>query len=144
VKRYRFRLESVLKVRRIEEDRARGALALANADARRAADEVAARDARYGSLPAAAPTLSTSAFLSDRWRRSTSAEAVLYGMEREREAQTVVTERRAEWSAAAGRVSALERLDSRRREEHALDVAREEAIVVDELVTGRFVREAAR
>ena len=144
MKAYRFRLESVLKVRRIEEDRAKGALALANADARRAADEVAARDAAYGSMPVGATTFTTVDFLADRWHRSTTAEAVLYAMELQREAQTVVAEKRTEWSAAAGKVSALERLDSRRREEHTLDTAREEAIVVDELVTGRFVREAAR
>jgi flagellar biosynthesis chaperone FliJ len=144
VKKYTFRLETVLKVRRIEEDRAKGALAFANADARRAADEVAVREAAYAALPEGPTAFTTSAFLADRWRRSTSADAVLYGLQREREALTVVAERRTDWSAAAGKVSALERLDSRRREEHALDTAREEAIVVDELVTGRFVREAAR
>lgn len=142
-KRYAFRLESVRKVRRIEEDRAKGALALANADAQRAADEVARREALYEALPAAPVVATTDDFLVDRWRRTASSASVLGGLQDERDARIVVAEKRAEWTEVATKVSALDRLDERRREEHALETAREEAIVVDELVTGRFVREAA-
>ena len=144
MKAYSFRLESVLKVRRIEENQAKGALALANLDARRAADEVAVRETAYTSLPAGPSVASTEGFLSDRWRRTTSSAAVLHGLQLERDAQVVVAERRGELTAAATKVSAIERLDERRREEHALEQSREEAVIVDELVTGRFRREAVR
>ena len=144
MRRYEFRLESVRKVRRIEEDRAKGFLALANADAQRAADEVARREAVYAALPTAPAVATTNDFLVDRWRRTASSASVLGGLQDERDARTVVAEKRAEWTVVATKVSALDRLDERRREEHALETAREEAIVVDELVTGRFLREAAR
>lgn len=144
MKRYAFRLESVRKVRRIEEDRAKGALALANAAAQRAADEVARREALYDALPTAPPVAATTDFLTDRWRRTASSATVLGGLQDERDAEIVVAERRADWTEAATRVSALDRLDERRREEHALGAARQEAIVVDELVTSRFVAEATK
>lgn len=143
-RRYRFRLESVLRVRRIEEDRAAGALAFANVEARNAATERAARQAAYAALPSLAVRAGTEDFVVDRWRRSAAAASVAGGLADEAAALEVVDERRTDWSAAAQRTSALERLDGRRREEHELAAGRDETIAVDELVTGRFVRERSR
>src|SRR5207247_9557935 len=59
-----------------------------------------------------------------------------------REALDVVDARRADWAAARRKVAALERLEERRREEHAVEVRRAEDRLVDDLVVARHGRHA--
>jgi hypothetical protein len=66
--------------------------------------------------------------------------ALLDARERAVAARQQVQDRIVDWSQAAQRVEALERLDNRRRDEHRRDAERESEREVDDLVTGRFGR----
>jgi flagellar export protein FliJ len=140
MKRYRFPLASVLRVRKIEEDQAISALALAERR-RLAAEEFAARLAQEhrDSAPDAGPT-GAQQFLAARERRERSAAAVLASQEELAQARMATICRRAALNAAAAAVGALEHLDEKGRAEHALELQREETIEVDDLVTGRHRR----
>ena len=140
MKRYKFRLDTVLRVRRVEEDRAIAALA----DARRKleAAEQALQDTldRYSTVPAASGPMTVIDLLRARAHQELVAASVVHaGTERLR-AEAVVDVQRDAWSAAAQRVAALERLDERRREEHALEAQRQETIEVDDMVVARAAR----
>ena len=116
----------------------------ANRDAHAAATRVErahrrVRDARR--CPNGAQTYE--AFDRDRCSCSTTRPARSTSRAREyREALAVVDERRAEWAAARQRVAALERLEERRRDEHAIEVRRAEDRLVDDLVVARHARGA--
>jgi flagellar FliJ protein len=143
VKRYRFRLEQVLRVRRIEEERARAELAHANRALAEAEADLELQIVTYASLQPKAETLATELFLLDRARRERLAGAVVTAGGRQILAGEVVEARRQEWSATAQRVAALERLDDRRREEHGVVEARADANVLDDIATTRSVRQRA-
>lgn len=144
MKRYRFALEGVLRVRRIEQDHAR----LAVADAmRQVAVASAALDERldhYDDLPAAAGAQTVGQFMADRLRRDLAAASVVQAGVARLVAVAVEDERRTFLHEAHTRVAALERLDDRRRDEHAVEAGREEAKIVDDIVTGRYARAGAR
>jgi flagellar export protein FliJ len=140
MKRYQFRLDTVLRVRRVEEDRAIAALAAA----RRKLDaaEATLQDTldRYSTVPEPSGPMSVIELLRARAHQELVAASVVHaGAERLR-AEAVVELQRKEWSAAAQRVAALERLDERRREEHAVEAQRQETIEVDDMVVGRAGR----
>jgi flagellar export protein FliJ len=140
MKRYSFSLSKVLRVRRIEEEQAAarlaaarmiaGAAAVREAEGRRA---LASRCARHG-------LQSSASFLA--WTETTmlAGEALSRAKVDVRRAEEDVEIRRGEWSSAAGRVSALERLDERGRAAHTLEVQREETKTADDIVTTRWDR----
>lgn len=144
MKKYAFRLETVLRVRKVEEDRAIAVLAAA-ARALTAADVTLQRRLdRYADVPVPSGTLPVAELLKVRARQDGVAAAVVFaGTERLR-AEATVDLRRDDWSAAAQRVAALERLDDRRRAEHAVEAQRQEAIEVDDMVVARHGRREAR
>jgi len=140
VRRYRFRLEAVLRVRRVQEDVARGDLARANAAVGLAVAELdAARErlARMASEPAPVD--------SAAWQ---ARHALLLGRaeeigNRHGDLDVATTERLNRQRALAEartRVKALERLDDRRRAEHAVEAGRDESKTMDDLVTARWGR----
>lgn len=139
MRRYRFRLESVLRLRRAEEGQARDALAAANAELRAA---LAARDAeaqRYACLPRTLGAMSPE-LLRREHATAALAAATLAGAQQAVSAAAARTaEAQLAWSAAAQRVSVLERLDHRRRIEHAEDLLHHEIAELDDLVTSRYV-----
>jgi flagellar protein FliJ len=137
VKRFRFRLEQVLRVRRIQEDQARAALLVANRAAHDAAARVEERLHEYGTRsfpegPQAYQDFERALFMLDA-----AAGAVEFARLQHRDALAVVDERRVDWTDAHRRVSALERLEVRRREEHAIETRRDEDRLVDDLVVAR-------
>jgi flagellar protein FliJ len=140
VKRYRFRLEAVLRVRRVQEDVARGDLARASAVVTAAAAELdAARDrlARTTSEPVPADPVewqARRALLLGRAEEISARGADLEAATIER------THRQRALAEARTRVRALERLDERRRDEHAIEAARDESRTLDDLVTARWGR----
>jgi len=142
VRRYRFRLERVLRVRRVEEERARAALARANGALRRAELELSSRVDGYGGL-GAAPGGPASEFLAALDRRRRAAASVGFAREVRTTAAVTADGARAGWSAAATRVSSLERLDERGRERHRVEVRKAEDVAADDVVVGRFGRELA-
>lgn len=140
MRRYRFRLEPVLRVRRIEEDRAVGELASARRVAAEAEALVAERRARCASRPVLAGAVAVDALLADRFLADAAVASLVAASEARRAADERVEDRRVEWAEAAARTSALQRLDERRRAEHDAEEARQEALAVDDLVTSRHGR----
>jgi flagellar FliJ protein len=142
LKRFRFRLEQVLRVRRLQEDMARAALQHANLEARRAADAVNARIEEYGAAARPDGAQSYDAFNRMQSRLDNAAGAINVARGVYRQALGLVEERRAEWAAARQRVAALERLEQRRRDEYAIEARRAEDRLVDDLVVARHARGA--
>jgi flagellar export protein FliJ len=141
MKKFRFRLESVLRVRRIQEDQARARLLTANAAARQAERTVDARVARYAEMARPDGVQAEPVFERTLFRLDAAAGAIDIAREQHVEALAVVAERRAEWSDASMRVAALERLEERQRAEHAIERQREEDRLTDDLVVSRHSRE---
>jgi flagellar export protein FliJ len=140
VKRYTFRLDAVLRVRQVEEERARGDLALANRALADAEARLERRIEHYGETPQPSQPLPASAFLAVRDRQEWAARSVVVAGTARIVADGEVTSRRHDWSAAVTRLAALERLDERRREEHRLEAQRQEALEVDDIVVARSRR----
>lgn len=140
MKRYRFPLEPVLRVRRIEQDTAQGQLASARREL--AAAEATLLDAidRYQSAPGSTGAVPTTTWLAQRTTAQlTAATVIAVGGDRER-AAAHADEQRDALHAARRRVVALERLDERRRLEHGVELRRVEDAEADELVTSRWGR----
>jgi flagellar protein FliJ len=140
LKRFRFRLEQVLRVRRLQEDMARAALLHANHEARNAADAVNARIADYAAAARPNGAQTYDAFNRMQFDLDNAAGAISVARAEYRRALDVVEQYRAEWAAARQRVAALERLEARRRDEHAIEVRRAEDRLVDDLVVARHAR----
>lgn len=140
MKRYRFRLDPVLRVRRIEQDTAQGLLAAAHRQLAEADAALLAAVDRYQSAPLSAGAEPAATWMARRTNVSLSAATVMaVGTQRER-AESDVDEQRSALHAARRRVVALERLDERRHLEHDVEARREEDAEVDELVTSRWGR----
>jgi flagellar FliJ protein len=135
VKKYRFRLEAVLRVRRIEEERAMGELLAANRALAAAEAELDRRLDHYRTVTGAEGMVSQEAYLVARARQDAAAAAVVAAGAARLAAEAEAERMRAIWAACATRVRALERLDERRRDEHAGEVLREEIIVLDEVAS---------
>jgi flagellar FliJ protein len=139
MKKYRFRLDAVLRVRRIEEDRAAADLAAANRAVREAEAELDRRLEHYRAIEVAQVPIGSATFLAERDHRSHAATGVVAAGAAKISAEAEAERMRGIWSAAAMRVRALERLDERRREEHEIDVRREEVVTLDEAFAARLV-----
>jgi flagellar FliJ protein len=142
MRRYRFRLEPVLRVRRIEEDRARGAYAAAQ----RAEDDQARRSqaaaVAYEHAVATPPAASdANGFLRQMQHRAAMAEQVVAERNRLAAARVAVEQARLVWADAKAKVGALERLDERKRAEHAAEAVKADDAATDELVTARHGRD---
>jgi flagellar protein FliJ len=140
MKKFAFRLQSVLRVRRIQEDQAKARLLNANAAAREAERVVDARVARYYDMARPEGTQVEPEFARTWFSLDTAAGAIELANGQRVEALAHVAERRSEWSAASMRVAALERLEERQRAEHAVEAQRDEDRTTDDLVVSRFSR----
>jgi flagellar FliJ protein len=137
MKRYSFPLAQVLQVRRLEEDRAAGQLASAQVQAAAAEEQVTRRRAALAGMAAPAGVGTAETFLAWHQGVALAGDALTVAGVARQVARAEVDARRAEWSAAAMRVSALERLDQRRFEAHRKEARRTEAVQVDDMVTAR-------
>jgi flagellar protein FliJ len=141
VKRYRFRLESVLRARRAQEELARQELARANLRLRAAVARRDDEEARYRALVERPARGDRTDFLEDRAQAELAA-ATLNGARRTAEDVAVAAAvRHAAWRETAQRVAALERLDERRRDEHALEASRAEVNELDDMTSARWARD---
>ena len=140
MKRYEFRLEAVLRVRRIQEARARADLAMANLAVTAANQALAAKVDAYAQLPRPVGVMEQPAFFGTQDRLERSAATVIDLGERRDAAKRHAAEQHAVWSETAQRVSALERLDERQREEYDLETQRAVDREVDDLVVSRYLR----
>ena len=140
MKGYRFRLETVLKVRQTEEDAARGQLAAANGAVAVQERALVAADRAYENSRKASGIRPCAEFLFEQFSRSMHAAAVLEQRRRVEEAKDDAARARGVWSAAAARVGALERLDERARADHTTRLRKEDELTTDELVVSRYGR----
>ena len=138
MKRYQFRLASVLRVRRIQEEQARATLLAANHGVRTAHLHLAGRVAHLEQLPKPATVATTSAFLANQARLASVASSISLARIAGELAEERASESRAAWQVTARRVESLDRLDSRSRSEHALEAQRATDREVDDLVVSRF------
>lgn len=137
--RYRFRLEQVLRVRRAEEEVARQALQMANRRVQSAEATRRLHAERYARRGHAVGPMPLDAFHQERSSSTLAAEALASAAARLDEARTDAAAHRERWVLAAQRVQALERLDERRRQEHAAEENVQEIATVDDLVAARWV-----
>lgn len=140
MRRYRFALEPVRRVRRIEQDAAAAALLSAQHDALDA--DAAHRELaeRYDATVGTPPSGSTPRWLAQRAMADRVAASVLAASARAHDTQVDLAVRRQALLEARTRTSALDRLDERRREAHRIARQRAEDTTVDELVTARHGR----
>jgi len=121
---------------------ARAALLHAHRGAKSAADSVNARIAEYAAAARPSGAQTYEAFNRMQFDLDNAAGAIAVARAEYRHALAVVDQQRAEWAAARQRVAALERLEERRREEHAIETRRAEDRLVDDLVVARHARGA--
>jgi flagellar export protein FliJ len=139
MKRYVSTLAPVLRVRQAQEGLARANLQKANAATAtaRAIEGQAWSHYKEVSSSPCGPSFQVHHQLA-----GFAAEAVADAAREVETRKAEAAEATASYLDAAKAVSAVERLEERRREEHALGVLREEAALVDELVTARYTRGA--
>lgn len=136
MKRYRFRLQTVLRVRRIERDREAAATARAARAVHDATAEVVAREAAYSEVAPSEGLRSPKAVLLEHAQRNLQASGVVVSRDRRSRAAAELLAARARLAATAAAVGALEELDARSRQRHGREMDRVEARRVDDLVTG--------
>jgi flagellar protein FliJ len=136
MKRYRFRLEHVARVRRIQEEQARADMLAAR---QRLID--AGADLSFASQRLDQRSITRSGhahlFRAERHHDELLTLAVTAARAAEANARLLVGRRADEWTAAAREVSAIDRLESRARAVHDAEVEKENQKVLDDLVTSR-------
>lgn len=138
MKRYRFTLEAALRARRAQEDVARQRLAEANHRVQAAwAAHRSALDAYRAVAVTAAPT-DRQAFVAARHHELRMADGVERARRAAVETEVQAATMYASWVEAGKQVASLERLDARRRREWDLEVLRDEAAAIDDVVASRW------
>lgn len=135
MRRYQFRLATVLRVRQLEEEASRTRLLEAGRAVSRARTlEDEARE-HYEAIPTRLGLVNAEEFHRDRQVHNLAAAAVRARVSDVGAAVAEVDRQRESWTQAAAKVTVLQRLDERRRGEHRLAMDREEGTVLDELAT---------
>jgi flagellar export protein FliJ len=142
MKRYRFSLEAVLRVRRAQEEAAGFALAHANHERRRTIVAYQAALARYEDVELNQGEQDHASFERERDNAERRAAAVAAALAAVDAASDAAAARQAEWSAAAQLVAALERLDERRRTEWRVEEQRAEMAAIDESAISGWLAES--
>lgn len=138
---YRFRLETVLRVRRIQEERARAELLSARLGERAATDERDRRGALIDVARAAGlPDGSRLAWGTARDEHDRLAGALDAARAAEVAAADLTTRSLDHWEATAADLRGLERLDERHRALWRAERDREEQRRLDETASARAVR----
>jgi flagellar export protein FliJ len=144
MKKYKFGLGSVLRVRRAEQDLARSRLTETQQEVDRATAQL---DERLAAIGAARPDPHRTmggAFAADREQLRRHAVAVTAARSAEANALAEMRVAREEWEAAAQRVRALERMDDRQRSTWLLDSTRAAQAATDEIAMTHARRETGR
>lgn len=140
MKRYQFRLESVLRVRRAQEELARQELARANIRLREATARRHAQEDHYRTVVSDTAAADPRQLLAERVRGDLAAQALNGARRAATETEVAAAVRHAAWRETAQRVAALERLDDRRRDEHARTSQQAEIAETDDFVAARWQR----
>lgn len=138
MKAYKFRLDPVLHVRRLQEEQARAALAHARLEAARATQETTRRRGLLGmSRKAGLPSGRSSEWQAQHDRQERLAQAVLASRAAELRASELVATRVEDWNEAAREVAALEKLDQKARDAHFAEMIALEQRDADEQSAAR-------
>ena len=140
---HQFRLKSVLRVRRIQEDIAKLRLAESNRALIEASTDRDRRVAHYGELGTPVGECSYDEFVREAQVMKLAAESVGLGNQRVVYATEYTGQRRSEFLSAHQKVEALVRLETRQRAEFRLAENRREVSMVDDIVTTRWARDMA-
>lgn len=139
-----FRLATVLRVRRLQEDLARQGLAVANRFLVAAEVDRNRRVEHYRSLSTPSNGLRMfEEFLREQQAMMLAADSVGYGENKLAEAKIHAARWREQYLVARKRVKVLEKLEHRRRLEENYEEARRETKLVDDVVTTRWAGEMA-
>lgn len=132
--RYRFRLDSVMRVRRVQEERARAELALARlAEAEAAAQTTRRRGLLRRATEDGLPSGTATDWTAQRDRSDRLAAAVSASQVAELHAADLTQRRLGDWERAAAELRMLEKLDERHAAVWQADQLREEQKVLDEI-----------
>lgn len=135
MKKYRFPLAGVHKVRKVVEEQQKAALAEAQRQADEASALLQARLAEVGAAVPAPGTRSAQQFLQEREQLARHRDVVVAARAAEANALAMLASRREAYVDAARDVRAFDRLDERRREEWRLETTRAAQLVTDEIAT---------
>lgn len=137
MKRYRFDLDPVLRVRRIQQDAAQAQVIAARLGYEGAGSVLDQAVERYQVASAPAGAVTTDQWLVVRTGAELTAASVMAAGAARELARIKMEDDLHALRESRMRVTALERLDERRRDEHAIESRRAEEAEVDELVTAR-------
>jgi flagellar export protein FliJ len=140
MKKFAFRLESVHRIRRLQEDHVRARLVAANREVQLAQARVEARQTRYDSLPRPVGVLDHDSLERAWFTLDAAAGAIRFADDELVAAQQIAEAIRLEWVEARRRTEVLERLRERAHDEWALETRRADDRAVDELVVARHHR----
>ena len=143
MKRYKFRLAQVQRVRSIELDRAVGEVARARHALAGAEARVVAAGEAYRNLPGQPAGTSSQDLRSHLEVLRAGADAIVSARLAVVRHQELVQARMADWAEADRKVRLLDQLDERSRARHTEEVLAEEQQALDDLVTSRKGRAAA-
>jgi flagellar export protein FliJ len=143
MKRYRFALESVLRLRRAQEEAARMALATANRGLHHATLAYRGALARYEDVTLDDGHQDVASFRRERDQAERRADALAAALATVDRASQEVRRRHSDWSAAAQLVAALEHLDERRRAEWRIEEQRAEMAAIDESALAGWLADVA-
>jgi flagellar export protein FliJ len=137
MKRFEFRLDGVLRVRRIREDVARAEALRANLALAAAEQRVADRDDRYRSLARPSGPMSQDAHAHTMWTLEQAAAATKFAARGRDHAAGEADVARAGWSQRRQELRAIERLHERALTAHRTELRRAEDRLSDELALVR-------
>jgi flagellar export protein FliJ len=133
MRKYHFGLNSVMRLRKMEEEQARSFLLESQTDVDHATAELDSRLAAIGSArPHPGRSLGPE-FAEERDQLERHAIAVIAARSAEANALSIMRTARSEWEDAARRVRSLERLNERHHETWLLESTRRAQVVTDEI-----------
>jgi flagellar biosynthesis chaperone FliJ len=137
MKRYRFRLDQVARVRRLQEESARADMLMARQRLIEAGADLSMASERLDQR-SISQSQNAHLFRAERHHDERLTLAVTAARAAEANARLLVGRRAEEWTAAAREVSAIDRLEARARAAHDAELERENQKVLDDLVTSRM------
>lgn len=142
MRRFSFRLESVFRVRRIQEEQVRARLITANRDVQLATQRVDERRHRYDALDRPLGVFDHDG-LERAWFTLDSAAGAVHHAQEERVAAEVHANQVCyEWTDAKRRTEVLERLRARAHEDWLVEVRHDDDRTVNDLVVARYQHRA--
>lgn len=143
MKKYAFRLETVRRVRRVQEDQAKGELLRKNAAVQLANKTVTEKNAEYETAVQFTPAHVTGIdhFMRRRYLNELAGLALVAAKSSLAAAESEAEIARATYTDAAKRVRALDRLDEKAKEAHAEEVEHAAVVETDDVVSGRWIRD---